>query len=94
VRAAHARDLLVAADPARAHDHDHDALLAELADRNWLDHHPAPGRAENVVIVRSGWGDGIYDSTWGLDADGNPVWLVTDFRVLTAPRRESTDQAA
>jgi hypothetical protein len=44
--------------------------------------------------VRAGWGDGIYDSTWGLDAGGQPVWLVTDFRVLTAPRRESPDRVA
>jgi hypothetical protein len=44
--------------------------------------------------VHSGWGGGIYDSTWGLDADGNPVWLVTDFQVLTAPRRESPVQLA
>jgi hypothetical protein len=58
--------------------------------RLWVDHHPASG-PENVVAVRSGWGDGIYDSTWGLDADGKAVWLVTDFRVLTA-RPASSDR--
>lgn len=45
---------------------------------------PTPGRAENVVIVHSGW---------GLDADGKPVWLVTDFQVLTV-RREAPDRVA
>jgi hypothetical protein len=28
----------------------------------------------------------------GLDAGGKPVWLVTDFRVLTAPRGEPPDR--
>jgi hypothetical protein len=87
---ARARDLLVAAQravgDARPHGNYYDDVLeAELGDREWVDHHPAPGRTENVVIVHSGWGDGVYGSTWGLDADGKPVWLVTDFRVLMAP---------
>jgi len=86
-----ARALLVAARPD---DDQEDSLLAELGDRAWVDHHPAADRAENVVIVQAGWGDGIYDSTWGLDAGGQPVWLITDFRVLTAPRRESPDRVA
>lgn len=84
-----ARDLLVASNHARldrTDDDQEDSLIAELGDREWLDHHPAPDRSENVVIVHSGWGDGIYDSVWGLDASGKPVWLVTDFAVLTAPR--------
>lgn len=94
-----ARELLVAAQHALVDarpdgNYDDVVLEAELGDREWLDHRPAPGRSENVVIVHSGWGDGIYDSTWGLDAGGDPVWLVTDFRVLTAPRRESADRAA
>jgi hypothetical protein len=93
------RDLLVAAQHAlmdtRPDDNYYDDVLAaELGDREWIDHHPAPGRTENVVIVHSGWGDGIYDSAWGLDAGGEPVWLVTDFEVLTAPRRESADRVA
>jgi hypothetical protein len=96
---AHTRDLLLTAERAAADarpdgDYYDDVLEAELGDREWLDHHPAPGRPENVVIVHSGWGDGIYDSTWGLDADGQPVWLVTDFRVMTAPHRESADRVA
>ena len=95
---AQARDLLVAAQRAlvetRPHGNYHDDVLeAELGDREWVDHRPAPGRSENVVIVHSGWGDGVYDSVWGLDAGGDPVWLVTDFCVLTAPPRESPDRA-
>lgn len=86
-----ARELLRAAERALldAHpddDYYDDVLAAELGDRDWVDHRPAADRAENVVIVHSGWGDGIYGSTWGLDASGQPVWLVTDFQVLTARR--------
>ncbi|HZC08255.1 MAG TPA: DUF4241 domain-containing protein [Ktedonobacterales bacterium] len=36
----------------------------------------------NLVMVESGWGDGVYASYWGLDAGGAPVCLVTDFSVL------------
>jgi hypothetical protein len=63
-----------------------DACIAQIE--------PGHVRIAAVVIMHSGWGDGIYDSTWGLDADGQPVWLVTDFRVMTAPHRESADRVA
>lgn len=36
----------------------------------------------NLVMFASGWGDGVYASYWGYDADGEPVCLVTDFSVL------------
>ncbi len=39
----------------------------------------------NVILFASGWGDGVYASYWGYDAnDANdaPVCLVTDFGVL------------
>lgn len=36
----------------------------------------------NLVLFASGWGDGVYASYWGYDADGAPVCLVTDFSVL------------
>jgi hypothetical protein len=36
----------------------------------------------NLVMVESGWGDGVYASYWGYDAEGAPVCLVTDFSVL------------
>ena len=40
------------------------------------------GNGANVVMVESGWGDGIYASYWGYDASGAPVCLVTDFSIL------------
>lgn len=36
----------------------------------------------NLVMVESGWGDGVYASYWGYDANGAAVCLVTDFSVL------------
>lgn len=36
----------------------------------------------NLIMVESGWGDGVYASYWGYDAEGEPVCLVTDFSVL------------
>lgn len=62
-------------------NYDDDVLAAEL-NRDHVDHHPIAGRAENCAIAHSGWGDGIYSSYWGLDVDGRPLWLVTDFQVV------------
>ncbi|MFJ8526679.1 DUF4241 domain-containing protein [Bacillus sp. NPDC094106] len=36
----------------------------------------------NVIMFRSGYGDGFYPSYWGIDEEGNIVSLVTDFQVL------------
>lgn len=58
-----------------------DVLAAEL-NGDHVDHHPVAGCAENCAIAHSGWGDGIYSSYWGLDVDGRPLWLVTDFQVV------------
>ena len=57
-----------------------DVLSAEIGDRDWVDHRPA-GTAGNVVIVHSGWGDGIYASYGGVDESGAPLCLVTSFDV-------------
>jgi hypothetical protein len=60
----------------------YDAVIAsQLADRDWLDHHPVADLPSNVIIVHSGWGDGLYTSCWGLDDRDQPLWLVTDFEV-------------
>jgi hypothetical protein len=45
----------------------------------------------NVVMFSSGWGDGIYTSYWGLDANGDVVELVTDFEVLVPAERDSIE---
>lgn len=47
-----------------------------------LMHKPRPDDPAIVAMFRSGWGDGMYPSFWGLDAEGRPVLLVTDFQVL------------
>ena len=36
----------------------------------------------NLIMVESGWGDGVYASYWGYDAHDAPVCVVTDFSVL------------
>lgn len=42
---------------------------------------PLPDKP-NIAIFQSGWGDGFYASYWGLDAEGKPLVLVTDFGLL------------
>ena len=37
----------------------------------------------NVIAFSTGFGDGSYCSCWGYDAQGNPVYLATDFGVLS-----------
>ncbi|HEK9098962.1 TPA: DUF4241 domain-containing protein [Bacillus pseudomycoides] len=36
----------------------------------------------NVIMFRSGYGDGFYPSYWGIDERGNIISIVTDFNVL------------
>ncbi|MDO3411886.1 DUF4241 domain-containing protein [Saccharibacillus sp. CPCC 101409] len=36
----------------------------------------------NVVMFRSGYGDGVYASYWGIDENDNVVALLTDFQVV------------
>lgn len=38
---------------------------------------------KSVAISSSGWGDGFYDTFWGLDANGAPAWVAVDFDVLS-----------
>lgn len=35
-----------------------------------------------LAVFQSGWGDGVYASYWGLDAEDRPVLLVTDLSVI------------
>lgn len=37
----------------------------------------------NLVCCETGDGDGFYASYWGLDRDGEPLCLVSDFGILT-----------
>ncbi|HEX8995390.1 MAG TPA: DUF4241 domain-containing protein [Ktedonobacterales bacterium] len=60
-----------------------DALEANRAD-NWdyanITIDEASGA--NLIMFASGWGDGVYASYWGYDAQGNLACLVTDFCVV------------
>lgn len=49
--------------------------------REW----PLDGSTDlNVITFTSGWGDGGYPSCWGYDANDKPVYLATDFGILSA----------
>ncbi|TIW35004.1 MAG: DUF4241 domain-containing protein [Mesorhizobium sp.] len=70
-----------------------DVLAAEFAPNQdrFVMHHPVAGKATNIAMFWSGWGDGFYPSFWGLDAAGEPLVLMTDFGVLeNADGRESS----
>ncbi|MET1232489.1 MAG: DUF4241 domain-containing protein [Candidatus Limnocylindrales bacterium] len=43
-----------------------------------------PASGTNVIGFPSGFGDGGYPSWFGLDADGEPLVLLTDFGILDA----------
>jgi hypothetical protein len=36
----------------------------------------------NIIMFQSGWGDGVYASWFGYDAQGSIAALVTDFQVI------------
>ena len=76
------RDSLESAAPGYVSYYD-DVLAPELGESDMADHYPlGQGSANNVVVFRSGWGDGSYPSFWALDAAGEPVALVTDFLTI------------
>jgi hypothetical protein len=56
--------------------------IIDQLDDSWADHRPVAGRPENCVMAMSGWGDGQYESYWGLDALDRPLQLVTDFALV------------
>jgi len=76
------RDSLESSAPGYVSYYD-DVLAPELGESDIADHYPlGQGSAHNVVVFRSGWGDGTYPSFWALDAAGEPVALVTDFLAI------------
>ena len=44
--------------------------------------HYLPNSEMNVAMFASGLGDGFFESFWGLDEDGEVIYLVTDFKIL------------
>lgn len=59
----------------------YDSVLAAEYDE-YVMHRPIPESPVNVAVFHSGWGDGFYASFWGLDVEGKPLVLMTDFQVL------------
>ena len=55
-----------------------DSLGAPEWGTSWI---TVPDTNANVVVVPSGWGDGVYSSFWGLSKKGAVLQLVTDFGV-------------
>jgi hypothetical protein len=45
----------------------------------------------NLVAFTTGAGDGIYASFWGLDPQGEPVVLVTEFRIVGGEETRGRD---
>jgi len=43
------------------------------------------GSGANVVAFASGFGDGFYPTFFGIDRDGRPAVVLTDFGILDAP---------
>ncbi|MBX4950295.1 DUF4241 domain-containing protein [Rhizobium binae] len=63
----------------------YDDVLAADLDANkghYALHRPVAGKKGNVVVFWSGWGDGIEPVVWGLDRDGHPLVLLTDFAAI------------
>lgn len=62
-----------------------DVLDDELAIHNgdYVLHQPIADKPGNVAIFSTGWGDGFYPVYWGLNGEGVPVVMLTDFQVIT-----------
>jgi hypothetical protein len=62
-----------------------DVLSDELAANgdDYLLHQPIADKPGNVAIFSSGWGDGFYPVYWGLNAEGTPIVILTDFQVIS-----------
>ncbi|EJZ21057.1 DUF4241 domain-containing protein [Rhizobium sp. Pop5] len=73
-----------------------DVLASELdaTKGHYALHRPVAGKKGNVAVFWSGWGDGFYPVFWGLDKDGRPLVLLTDFGVIgnADGRRKPTGQ--
>ena len=61
-----------------------DVLAREFKEHEeWNVHYPDRNKNLNVIMVHSGFGDGVYSSYWGIDGSGKVVCLVTDFQLFT-----------
>ncbi|RUU08609.1 DUF4241 domain-containing protein [Mesorhizobium sp. M7A.T.Ca.TU.009.01.3.2] len=72
-----------------------DDYLADVAwslDRFGMDN-PVEESPLNVAMFKTGLGDGTYYSFWGLDPNGEPLVLMTDFEVLENADGREGEQA-
>lgn len=89
------RDKAVQAAKGEKYISYYDDVLADELSANGDDyvmHQPVPDKPGNVAIFSSGWGDGFYPVYWGLDAEGRPIMLLTDFQVIPATPAEGNAQ--
>lgn len=49
-------------------------------------HQPVADKPGNAAIFSTGWGDGFYPVYWGLNKDGVPIVILTEFQVITTLR--------
>jgi len=63
--------------------------LADLAAGDLLE---VEGAGGNLVTFPTGRGDGTYASFWALDQGGEPVCLLTDFKLLGVDEEEDADE--
>jgi hypothetical protein len=71
--------------------------LSDDLSQSWIEEGEANGKATprgfgfrlvksvgavNIVMFDSGWGDGVYASWFGFDAEGNVAALLTDFATI------------
>ncbi|WP_047466063.1 DUF4241 domain-containing protein [Rhizobium rhizogenes] len=78
------REQQVRAEKSSADINYYDDILApeiKVNDDKYVMHRPLAGKRGNVAVFWSGWGDGFYPVFWGLDANGRPLVLFTDFGV-------------
>jgi Protein of unknown function (DUF4241) len=63
--------------------------LTEVVNRDeyWTSVVVDPASGADAVAFTSGYGDGVYPSYWGLDANDEVVCLVTDFGILADTTR-------
>lgn len=80
------RDAKVQADKGDKYISYYDDVLDDELSANGDDyvlHQPIADKPGNVAIFSSGWGDGFYPVYWGLNGEGLPVVILTDFQVIS-----------
>jgi len=71
-------------EPTRQWEQRIEEALEITPDDDWFSANIAVSQSPptNAIAFSTGFGDGLYASWFGLDADGNAVCLLTDFEVV------------